>query len=300
MTKTSRTAKIAQNIAGNKLYLKRARAALPLLVRQAVAGVPITYSDLAEELGMPNARNLNFPLGSIGQAMIELSKVWGTTVPPIQSLVINKFTRMPGDGIGWFLDKKDYAHLSMRQKRDILKRKYAEINAFTRWDEVLEALNLEPVKTDYTQLIDKAAHHGGGGGEGPAHERLKYYVADHPQVVGLPSNTPSGKPEYCLPSGDSVDVMFQSKDWVAVEVKSAISNAPDIMRGLYQCVKYLAVVEAVQATVDLPQNARALLVLEGSLPTELLRVKNLLGIEVVENVRVPAKWVIPANRRRRN
>lgn len=78
--------------------------------------------------------------------------------------------------------------------------------------------------------------------------------------------------------------MFQHKDWVAVEVKSAISPTPDILRGLFQCVKYRAVIEAVQATELLPQNARALLVLEGALPSELLPIKNTLRIEVIEHV----------------
>jgi len=60
------TAKISAPISGEKLYQERARAALPLLVRQAQAGAPIFYSDLADELGMPNPRNLNYVLGSIG------------------------------------------------------------------------------------------------------------------------------------------------------------------------------------------------------------------------------------------
>jgi len=61
------TAKIAGPISGKRLYQERARAALPLLVRQGHAESPIYYSELAVELGMPNPRNLNFVLGSIGQ-----------------------------------------------------------------------------------------------------------------------------------------------------------------------------------------------------------------------------------------
>lgn len=63
------TAKIAKPISGDKLYQERARATLPLLVRQAHAGSPIRYGELAAELGMPNPRNLNYVLGSIGKAM---------------------------------------------------------------------------------------------------------------------------------------------------------------------------------------------------------------------------------------
>ncbi len=67
------TAKISEPISGDKAYQVHARAAFPLLVRQAQAGVPVFYSDLAEELGMPNPRNLNYVLGSIGQSLELLS-----------------------------------------------------------------------------------------------------------------------------------------------------------------------------------------------------------------------------------
>jgi hypothetical protein len=69
-----------------------------------------------------------------------------------------------------------------------------------------------------------------------------------------------------------------------VEVKSAASALLDVARGVFQCVKYRAVVEAVQATRNLKQNVRAVLVLGGELPDELTPVKNTLGVEVIERV----------------
>ena len=65
---------------GNKLYQERARRALPLLVRQAKAGRTITYGRLADELRMPNARNLNYPLGSIRASLQLLGGKWGKTI----------------------------------------------------------------------------------------------------------------------------------------------------------------------------------------------------------------------------
>ena len=82
-------------LSGAELYQKRARQALPILVRQAKAEQPIFYSDLAEELNMPNPRNLNYVLGYIGEALQKLAKKWGVIVPPIQSLVVNKYTGVP-------------------------------------------------------------------------------------------------------------------------------------------------------------------------------------------------------------
>lgn len=284
MKKTAKTAQIAEALAGDKLYQERARAALPLLVRQAQASNPIFYSDLAAELGIPNPRNLNYVLGSIGQALEKLSNAWGIKVPTIQCVVVNKNTGLPGEGSGCFLVKKeDFSKLAKRQQRTIVEAALQHVYAFPKWHEVLSALQLQPAASNFTQLVRAAASRGGGG-EGAKHQKLKEFVAANPQVIGLPASTPQGDQEFALPSGDSIDVMFQNKDWVAVEVKSDISQTPDILRGLFQCVKYRAVIEAVQATRSLPQNARTLLVLEGSLPSELLPIKNLLGIEVIEHV----------------
>ena len=120
------TAKIAAPISGDKLYQTRARKVLPILVRQAEAGTTIYYSTLAEEIGIPNPRNLNYVLGSIGTTMENLSKAWKNKVPPIQCLVVNKKTGLPGEGIGWFLVKKDdFSSLSKKNSVTLLKLNYS-------------------------------------------------------------------------------------------------------------------------------------------------------------------------------
>jgi len=279
------TAKISAPIDGEKLYQKRARAALPLLVRQARAGMPIFYSDLAAELDMSNPRNLNYVLGSIGQSMELLTKSWKAKVPPIQCLVVNRATGLPGEGIGWFLVKKDeFKTLPLRQKRVIVNAELQHIFAYPKWAEVLKALALREVGADYSKSVI-AASGGFGGGEGPEHLALKQFVANHPEIVGLSAKVLCGITEDALPSGDFLDVSFRSKKvWVAAEVKASISSRNDILRGLFQCVKYRAVMEAVQVVTERPQNSRAVLVLEGALPKDFVGIKNLLGIEVIEGV----------------
>lgn len=230
------TTTVSELISGEKAYQVRARAALPLLVRQAEAGTPVFYSDLAEELGMPNPRNLNYVLGSIGQSLERLSKAWKTKVPPIQCLVVNKSTGLPGEGIGWFLVKKeDFAMLPLRQKRAIVEAELQHVFSYPRWQEVLKALELEPTTSNFTPFVNKATG-GFGGGESENHKALKAYVAQNPRVIGLGANTPTGITEFPLPSGDSLDVSFNGKKvWVAAEVKSSISAEGDIVRGLFQC-----------------------------------------------------------------
>jgi hypothetical protein len=279
------TAAISEPISGKKAYQVRARAALPLLVRQAEAGAPVFYSDLAQELGMPNPRNLNYVLGSIGQSLELLSKVWKVKVPPIQCLVVNKGTGLPGEGIGWFLVKKEeFATLPLRQKRAIVEAELQHVFSFPQWQEVLQALELEPATSDFKPFVSKASGDFGGG-ESDEHKVLKEYVAQNPKVIGLGANTPSGTTECLLPSGDFLDVSFSGKKvWVAAEVKSSVSAERDIVRGLFQCIKYRAVMEAVLLTESRPQNARALLVLESKFPQSLIPLRNMLGVEVFESV----------------
>lgn len=101
------TAKTAGTLFGPKLYQMRAQKALPVLVRQAIAHKPIYYIDLAEELYMPNPRNLNYVLGCIGETLQDLSIEWNELVPPITCLVISLSTGLPGKGIGLFLGDQD-------------------------------------------------------------------------------------------------------------------------------------------------------------------------------------------------
>lgn len=280
------TAEVAATISGNKLYQERARAALPLLVRQAWAAKPIFYSDLAEELEMPNPRNLNYVLGSIGQAMLRLSKKWKEKVPPIQCLVVNRATGIPGEGVGWFLiSKEDFSKLPLRRRREIVQAELQHIYAYQYWGEVLKELELNPVEMDFTDEVMQASG-GFGGGESPDHKRLKEYVAGNPVAIGLPKTMPVGTTESRLPSGDSLDVFFSSRKlWVAVEVKSKLSPQADIVRGIFQCVKYQAILDAVILSESKVYDARAILVLESKLPSSLLSLRNLLAVEVVDGVR---------------
>lgn len=276
------TAEISAPITGDRLYQERARAALPILVRHAKVGTTLFYSDLAQELGMPNPRNLNYVLGSIGQTLEQLSRRWKTKVPPLQALVVNKTSGLPGEGIGWFLVKeKEFAKLPRNQKHLIVKAELNHIFAFSQWDEVLKTLGLQPANTDFSHFIGPASKMLGGG-ESEAHKMLKNFVARHPTLIGLASTTPYGRMEERLPSGDSLDVSFITRSaWIAAEVKSSLSTTADIARGLFQCVKYRAVMEAVLTAQSQTKDVRALLVLESKLPDALIPLKNLLGVEVI-------------------
>lgn len=279
------TAQIAEPLSGDKLYQQRARSTLPLLVRQAIASTPISYGNLAHELKMPNSRNLNYVLGSIDRTLINLTQHWSIDVPPIQCLVVNKKTRLPGKGLR-ITDIPHYKKLSNKQRRQVVDAELQKIYTFDKWQKVLSELGLEPVNSDFSVINTNASNYHGGG-EGKEHKKLKKFVANNPQEFGLPNSIKPGEEEHSLPSGDSLDVFFKHrKEHIGIEVKSKISDVADITRGLYQCIKYQSVLEARQSANGSEQNVRTFLVLGGEFPVELLPLKNVLGIEVFDNVSV--------------
>lgn len=139
------------------------------------------------------------------------------------------------------------------------------------------------VDAECRDVVSKAATFRGGP-ETEEHRRLKEHVARSPGMFDLRRGL-VGKIEHRLPSGDCVDVFFQNgDDWLAIEVKSRLSPVADIVRGMFQCVKYRAVIEAQQRSCRLPQSVRVVLVLEDALPRSLVSLKNDLSIEIIDRV----------------
>jgi hypothetical protein len=285
------TAEIADGdiVAGTKPYHYVARKALPYLVRQAKARVPIVYGDLAKEVGLPNARNLNFPLGCIGKALILLGERTGEKIPPIQSIVIKKGKELPSEGFDWFINLSDRDKMSRERLDRLIEKINESVYDWPKWDWVLLEFGLPPLTIDLKINPDELVKYGSGG-ESARHRTFKEWIAAHPEAVGLKRKEGSGKMEEPLLSGDRVDVMFvRDGVKIAVEVKSIISPWDDIVRGIYQCVKYKAVLEAQQTVKEGRRNCRAILALEGPLPADLAIVKNLLAVEVVGNIQMPAQ-----------
>jgi hypothetical protein len=275
-----------QDLWGNKLYQQRARAAFPLLVRQAWAGQPIYYGAFAEELNMSNPRTLNYPLGTIGEALLALGASWGETIPPLQCLVLNKNTDLPGVGVDWAVPElAGYKSMSRLERGRLVDKLLGDVYEYNKWTAVLEALGLESAEPALASELLAVAARRGDTAESEAHRRLKKYVSDHPVVVELAVSAAPGEIEHPLPSGDLIDVLFRTKDeWVAVEVKAANAIDYELIRGLFQCVKYRALLKAVLAVEDRQLAARAILVSEKPFPEALIPLRNTLGITVFDRI----------------
>ena len=260
------------------LTKERSRAILPILVRQAMARQKIKYKDLGEELGLHH-RALRYPLGCIGDILSEMSEQWPEEIPQIQGLVVNQKTGLPGDNVHFLRHRPD-----PREKEAIVEAVLGKVFSYPRWLDVLEELGLSPAAPLNSQFEPPA--NGRGTRESEAHKRLKEYVAQHPESVGLNKSLAPGETERKLQSGDIPDVLFRDQNHrIAVEVKSRISGQNDLRRGLFQCVKYRALLRACRSLDSETYKADALLAIEGSLPKELIPVRNTLGIWV-ESVEV--------------
>ena len=270
---------------GAKTYQQRARSALPILVRQAKAHQTMFYSELALEIGISNPRTLNYPLDSIGRALLDLGKRWGRRVPPIQALVINKLSGYPGEGFSPFAHgEQDFKRLPRRERRRIVRSMFEEVFIFPDWDQVLDAFALPGAPAVELPPVDQVSARGGGG-EGAEHKRLKEALSVNPRWIGLPNRLSPGKVETNLRSGDSLDVLFSDNNRrLAVEVKAASAPVGEIIRGLFQCVKYEAVLDAEARVTGSRADCEAVLALGGSFPGELTPLRHTLGVRVFENL----------------
>jgi hypothetical protein len=290
--KSKQSSSAISMLTGDSLYVQRAREAFPILVRQAIARQKLFYSALADEMGMPNPRNLNYVLGAIGNAIKELSVEWGEDIPPLQCLVVNKFTGLPGEGVAWFISSfKDFKNQTAEQQKLIVGVELTRIFTYPKWAKVLAAFELRPLKpvandAGVEALIAKARNMRGTG-EGEDHRKLKDYIAANPHVIDL-SGFGNGQTEQPFTSADRIDIVFRKDDhWVGVEVKGPSSSEADLLRGLFQAVKYAALREAELKIDPWQGKNEVLLVMSAKLSDELKKVKNLLGVTVLDQIVAP-------------
>nr|WP_314622612.1 hypothetical protein [uncultured Noviherbaspirillum sp.] len=302
---------------GNHSNEELAVACIPVLIAHVLEqrdGLmrPLTYEELAGRLdrlkhnGKSNGQPMALGMGDVlGRAMKHIDRaaaLLGEELPYLTTIVVDKSgpnRDLPGNGVEgrW----PDYPILTRREKADRIELEYKRIVAFgRRWLDVLHVLELPEPEPHATS----GSVPGGGwaGGESPQHRALKEYIAAHPELVGAPPNT-KGLCEFALRSADAIDVLFRSREsWVGVEVKASTSegNVRDYERGLYQIVKYRALLEA-QTRIEhaaQPPQVNVILALELALPNELRPVATALGIPLLEYVGEIPEFVIAKNKRR--
>lgn len=253
---------------------------LPILIRRAKEGRPISYGELAEQLEAefdhePKARKTVYgpAVGAVGLAVEQLGRLpeWrGERIPPINTIVVSKSTGYPStgadeiahyffedNGVGMAADRKAYLDAAMNA-----------VYHYGKWDQVAAALGvarLEPesgaLQTDRGEVLPLPKVPQGGAPESAEHQALKRWVRDHPEELEDFGEFEPGKNEAVLSSGDRLDVLFANgRQRLAVEVKTSKCSEDELMRGVYQCVKYRSILRAEQLAMRQVPNGEAVLV----------------------------------------
>ncbi len=249
----------------------------------------IPYSELASLINYPEphtgnlfSSNIGMTLGTMGHLFDKIiSDGHFESIPLIQALVVSKTDSLPSDGLKEF--DPTYPNLSKEKKRDFIKNEYDNIFSFgNNWIEVCKLLD---VKLDDDLIKHSKNLFNPFGPEGsPEHRKLRDYIATNPSLVNV-FECNKGITEYPLKSGDKIDVLFEeSKMITAVEVKSKRSGYDDIERGIYQCIKYRAVLIAENKVNKTSKPVHAILVTEDIVPDFLKKTSDLLGITLYEKI----------------
>lgn len=277
-------------MSGNVEHLRKYGAA-PVarwLVKAAISNGTMTYGQAKAGLETKHGFSTIFPI-RIGNAAGELMDRFhesNPSLPLINVLLVGKSSDEPGNGINPYM-KARYPELKKKLRSrypDLWRRKFAEareeVYAYKDWVSAYEsAFGRWQGPKPKPEPAEKDGHKFGGGGEGPYHKALRLWVKKNPKKVQENMKMrDEPKTEAPLLSGDKVDVVYYGqKKTVAIEVKSKKSNRQDLERGVYQCVKYRAVLEAH------PDNAGyrtdALLVTEEPLPGDLACLARKLKIK---------------------
>lgn len=272
--------KLIREVCKTKRTTELVSLSIPILVRWAQNGCTSNaYRELIKELGMSKYSGIGHILGRIEDVIDALRKETNEPIPTLNALVRGK-DGLPSYGFSYVY--AEYDSYPPVVKKALVNAENAKAIEYEHWDTVLRQLCLKPCVI-YSQTDEDAIRFGEhvGTGEGPQHKALKEYICANPESIGI-RNVVKRDMEYPLLSGDRLDLYFEQKDGtrIAVEVKSKTSADYDVLRGIYQCVKYKAILDAENKAHGDFRKTRTLLVVESALSESNQQVKDSLGVNV--------------------
>ena len=197
--------------------------------------------------------------------------------PPLNILLVRQEDLMPGTGAGPFMadyrgDERlrtpEFRETNTDEWRWAFEELATDVYAFTGWDEAYQRAFRERLPTPVLPRGQKKDNSSRRKGEGPKHKALRLWVRDNPGILRRDYAAFETQSEFLLDSADRVDVVYRGPNsTVAIEVKSSDSDDADLRRAVFQCIKYRAVMEAM----DIRSNPKiiAILITQTRLPGEL-------------------------------
>lgn len=281
---------------GDSWSARAARILLPLLIECAQQKRTVYYSEarellFAQGISRAHTTTYGYVAGLVGEALLELSEQEGCKpYPPLNVLVVAKKDNLPGSGadyhLGRYLGLRAKNKIQGARRQDYIAQAQKDIFAFEDWNTVLEKVGLARLRSiDFDtddSLPDISYHAHKGTGEGPAHASLKHYIAENPEVIGLGKSYRRGKTERGFACADRVDVFFEHEQYpIAVECKTAYASNDELTSGIFQCVKYKALLEAEILCSEKKGTPKSILAVGRVLPNQHQRLATLLGVEWV-------------------
>lgn len=274
------------NIINSIIHTKRSQELvgqiIPILIGWAKHGLTNkTYGDLIHALGYTRYSGIGDQLGNVETVMRELRKMTGEEVPTLNALV--KKNGIPSDGFDYVYP--NYNNLTLPEKQVFVAGINEKALNYQKWDWVLNLLGLQLAQIITEQELEAISVHGGGG-EGKEHKAIKEYLYNHPDSLGI-TDVLRKETEYPLPSGDRLDVYFETSDSrYAIEVKPSTSPNDDIIRGVFQCVKYKAVMEAVRKIGYDKYAVKTLLITTSKLSERNKELAEALDVQFLEQIKI--------------
>lgn len=259
---------------------------IPVLVRwaQGAWDKPHYYSDLTAAVGH-KTNQIGNVMGTIQDIIDDLQKQSGKKIPTLNCLVFSKSSDLPSDGFDYVI--KNYSKLSPDSQKGEVRKLNLQAHLYD-WNWVLDSLGLQPAKIFSSDDLSKMKTTGHGvGGEGKEHKSIKEYICSHPESIGI-KKVVIAKTEHDILSGDRLDVYFECRGnkHIAIEVKPSSSPDYDITRGIFQCVKYQAVMDAARVADYGNYNNEVILVLAGVMSDKNKQLANDLAIHYIEQFNI--------------
>ena len=236
-------------------------ASVPLaqwLIHAAKRRSSVTYGEAKRRLETEFEFDTIFPImmgipaGALMCRILEIQP----DCPLLNILLVRQKDCMPGEGAGPFmanyleqprLAKPGYRNKHQQRWRAACDEIATDVYAFKDWERIYRKAFGErlPAVTS-----SRGTEHDGISytrkGEGPNHKALRLWVRDNPGRVRRGFADFETDTEVILDSADRVDVVYYgSTSTVVIEVKSIDSDDADLRRGVFQCIKYRAVMEAM-------------------------------------------------------
>lgn len=263
---------------------------IPILVKWARESwnSPHYYADVAKAIGS-NPQSVGGWLGLIWSHVIHPRF---PHAPALNALVSNKNSDLPSEGLDYVFPH--YSKCSLEEQKALVAKENLAAHEYD-WNPVLRELGLKALDVlssddlmKYTiRVFSKYSGKHGKGGESLHHKRLKEYIQDHPKRIGISDDITFCSAEFITLSQDRIDVLFKTNDTTyAVEVKSEISDDDDIVRGIFQAVKYQAVLEAQGKVNGDTNNIKSILVIGRNIPSMAHTMAKILDVSVIENFKI--------------